>query len=81
MLTYFFKWTSRELSKFIKPLFYKGFIKEVIKENYITRYSLKDKKIYKENLKKVYFICPDEEKEKKLKEIIWQNPSFDLRSE
>jgi hypothetical protein len=29
----------------------------------------------------VYFICPDEEKEKKLKEIIWQNPSFDLRSE
>ena len=73
MLTYYFKWTWRELSRFIKPLLYKGLVKEVIKENYISRIYLKDKKIHKEQLKKVYFISDNEEQ---LKQIIEKNPLF-----
>jgi len=73
MLIYYFKWTWRELSRFIKPLLYKGLVKEVIKENYISRIYLKDKKIQKEQLKKVYFISDNKEQ---LDKIIEQNSMF-----
>ena len=73
MLIYYFKWTWRELSKFIKPLLYKWIIKEVIRENYISRIYLQDKKIKKEHIKKVYFISDNE---KQLKQIIEKNQLF-----
>jgi len=73
MLIYLFKWTGRQLIKFVKPLFRKWLIKEIIKENYISRIYLENKKLKKENLKKVYFIT---DKPKELEEIVNQHPSF-----
>jgi len=73
MLIYLFKWTSRQLVKFVKPLFYKGLINEIIKENYVSKIYLENKKLKKENFKKIYFIT---DKTKELEEIINQNPLF-----
>ena len=73
MLVYLFDWHTRELYKFIRPLMYQKIIDEVIKENYVSSYTLKDKKIEKKELKKITFIS---EKEDKLKEIIEKNSKF-----
>lgn len=73
MLIYLFKWTSRQLVKFVKPLFYKWLINEIIKENYVSKIYLENKKLKKENFKKIYFIT---DKTKELEEIINQNPLF-----
>ena len=73
MLTYLFDWNGRELYRFIRPLFYQGLIKEVIKENYISKYSLENKKINKKELKKVIFIS---DKEEELKKILENNDKF-----
>lgn len=54
--TYLFYWKWRELTKIIKPLLYKWIIKEVIKENYVTQYTLENKKLIKKNVKKVTFV-------------------------
>ena len=73
MLTYLFDGTWRELYKFIRPLFYQGLIKEVIKENYVSKYTLNWKKIEKKEYKKITFIS---EKEDKLGEILNKNEKF-----
>ena len=73
MLTYLFDGNGRELYRFIRPLFYQGLIKEVIKENYVSKYTLNWKKIEKKEYKKVTFVS---EKEDKLEEIIVQNNKF-----
>jgi len=72
MLVYLYSGTWRELTKTIRPLFYKWILKEVYKENYITRQYLENKKLKKENLKKVYFIG----EEKKIKDFLKNNSKF-----
>ncbi len=56
MQTYLFYGTWKELTNIIKPLLYKKIVKEVIKENYITSYTIDNKKLIKNNIKKVVFI-------------------------
>jgi len=73
MLIYLFDWHTRELYKFIRPLMYQKLIDEVIKENYVTSYTLNNKKIEKKELKKITFISQNEDK---LKKIIEKNPKF-----
>lgn len=72
MLTYLYSWTGRDLTKILRPLFYKWILKEIYKENYITRQYLENKKLKKENLKKVYLVWDEE----KIKEILKNNPKF-----
>ena len=54
---------------------YKWIIKEVIKENYVSKYSLENKKIVKTEYKKIIFIT---DKEDELKNIIEKNNQFEI---
>ena len=53
---------------------YKWIIKEVIKENYVSKYTLEDKKIIKTEYKKITFISDNEEE---LRKIIEKNLNFE----
>lgn len=59
MQTYIFYGTWKELTKTIKPLLYRWIVKEVIKENYISSYTLENKKLIKTQLKKIIFITEE----------------------
>lgn len=58
--TYLFYWEGRELTKIIRQLLYKWIIKEVVKENYVTQYTLENKKLIKKNVKKVTFVSEED---------------------
>ncbi len=75
MLKYIFTGTWRELTRFIKPLFYRWFVNKVIRQNYIAVYTLENKKLIKTNWIWVIF---DTDKKLELEEILNKNNNFQI---
>ena len=75
MLKYIFTGSWRELNRFIKPLFYRGFVNKIVKQNYIAVYTLENKKLCKTNWIWVIF---DADKKEELEEILNKNNNFQI---
>jgi len=75
MLKYIFTGTWRELTRFIKPLFYRGIVNKVIRQNYIAIYTLENKKLIKTNWIWVIF---DTSKTAELEKILNNNDKFQI---
>lgn len=55
MLEYFFEWSGRDLNKLLKAILHQNLAEEVIRENYLAKYTKNEKKIDKIQVKKLYF--------------------------